>query len=133
MTPSIHSNLTEEGHFTMGRLSMHMLDTMSGEGAGGIRVDFSKLEGGSYKLLRSIVTNEVGRTPEPLMSAERIETGSYQFEVYVAEYYKRKGVALDGGPYFDKLPVRFTVFDGAQNYHVPVLFSPWGYTTYRGQ
>ena len=117
----------------MARLSMHMLDTFTGEGAGGIRVDFSKLEGGAYKLIRSITTNDAGRTPDPLMSGETIATGSYQFEVYVAEYYARRGVKLESGPFFDKLPVRFTVFDGAQNYHVPVLFSPWGYTTYRGQ
>jgi 5-hydroxyisourate hydrolase len=117
----------------MARLSMHMLDTVSGEGAGSIRVDFSKLEGGSYKLIRSITTNEVGRTPDPLMSGDTITPGSYQFEVYVAEYYAKKGIKLDGGPFFDKLPVRFTIFDASQNYHVPVLFSPWGYTTYRGQ
>ncbi|MEC5385989.1 hydroxyisourate hydrolase [Uliginosibacterium sp. H3] len=117
----------------MARLSMHMLDTVSGEGAGNIRVDFSKLEGGSYKLIRSITTNEVGRTADPLMSGDTIATGSYQFEVYVAEYYAKKGIKLESGPFFDKLPVRFTVFDATQNYHVPVLFSPWGYTTYRGQ
>lgn len=117
----------------MGRLSMHMLDTVSGEGAGGIWVDFSKLEDGVYKLVRAITTNEMGRTPAPLMEGDPIATGSYQFEVYVAEYYAKKGMKLEGGPYFEKLPVRFTVFDGKQNYHVPVLFSPWGYTTYRGQ
>ena len=117
----------------MGRLSMHMLDTVAGEGAGGIRVDFSKLEDGSYKLIRSIVTNEVGRTPAPLLEGDPIAVGSYQFEVYVAEYYAKKGMKLESGPFFDKLPVRFTVFDGKQNYHVPVQFTPWGYTTYRGQ
>ncbi len=117
----------------MARLSMHMLDTFSGEGAGGIRVDFSKLEGGSYKLIRAITTNKDGRTAEPLMSGDTIATGSYQYEVYVAEYYAKRGIKLESGPYFDKLPVRFTIFDATQNYHVPVLFSPWGYTTYRGQ
>ncbi|CAN5696475.1 hydroxyisourate hydrolase [soil metagenome] len=117
----------------MARLSMHMLDTFTGEGAGGMRVDFSKLEGGTYKLLRSIVADGNGRMAEPILSGDTIPTGSYQYEVYVAEYYAKKGIKLDSGPYFDKLPVRFTIFDGTQNYHVPVLFSPWGYTTYRGQ
>jgi len=112
---------------------MHMLDTVSGEGAGKIRVDFSKLEGGSYKLIRTITTNDAGRTAEPLFTGDTIPTGSYQFEVYVAEYYAAKGIKLESGPFFDKLPVRFSIFDATQNYHVPVLFSPWGYTTYRGQ
>jgi len=117
----------------MAKLSMHMLDTFAGGGAGGIRVDFSRLEGNSYKLIRSIVTDENGRTPEPLMAGDSIPTGSYQFEVHVAAYYATRGTKLESGPYFEKLPVRFTIFDGVQNYHVPVLFSPWGYTTYRGQ
>ena len=62
----------------MARLSMHMLDTVRGEGAAGIRVDFSKLEGGSYKLVRTITTNEAGRTAEPLMTGDLIETGSHR-------------------------------------------------------
>jgi 5-hydroxyisourate hydrolase len=112
---------------------MHMLDTFNGEGAPGMRVDFSKLEGGSYKLISAITVNAEGRTAQPLLSGDTIPTGSYQFEVYVAEYYTKRGVKLEGGPYFDKLPVRFSIFDATANYHVPVLFSPWGYTTYRGQ
>jgi len=117
----------------MARLSMHMLDTFSGEGAGAIRVDFSRLEGGVYKLIRTITTDAVGRTPEPLFSGDTIPTGSYELAPHVGEYYAGRGVKVGDGPVFDRIPVRFSVFDGTQNYHIPVIFWPTGYTTYRGQ
>lgn len=117
----------------MAKLSMHMLDTFAGTGAGSIRVDFSKLDGETYRMIRTIFADANGRTPEPLLAGESIETGSYQFEVHVADYYAKRGISLGSGPVLDKLPVRFAVYDGKLNYHVPVLFSPWGYSTYRGQ
>ena len=117
----------------MARLTMHMLDTFHGEGAGGIRVDFSRLEGGQYQLIRTITADAIGRTPEPLFQGDTIPTGSYELAPHVAEYYASRGVKLADGPTFDRIPVRFSIFDATQNYHVPVLFWPSGYTTYRGQ
>jgi 5-hydroxyisourate hydrolase len=115
----------------MATLTMHMLDNWNGEGAAGIRVDLSRLEGGVYKLMRTIIANDAGRSP-PIFEGSVIPTGSYQLEPYVAEYYAKRGMKMPDGPVFDKIPVRFSIFDGAQNYHIPILFWPSGYTTYRG-
>jgi 5-hydroxyisourate hydrolase len=117
----------------MARLSMHMLDTVIGEGAAGIRVDLSRLEGGTYKLVRTITADAVGRAPQPIFEGDTIPTGSYELAPYVGEYYAKRGVKTGDGPVFDKIPVRFSIFDGTQNYHIPVIFWPTGYTTYRGQ
>ena len=117
----------------MARLSIHMLDTFTGEGAGGTVVELSRLEGGAYKLLQTITVNNEGRTPQPIFSGDTIPTGSYQLEVHVAAYYAKRGLKTHGGATLEKAPIRFSIFDGTANYHIPVLFSPYGYTTYRGQ
>ncbi len=117
----------------MARLSIHMLDTFTGEGAGGTIVELSRLDGGVYKPLQTITTNEDGRTAQPIFTGDTIPTGSYQLEVNVAGYYAKRGLKTHGGATLDKAHIRFSIFDATANYHIPVLFSPYGYTTYRGQ
>lgn len=117
----------------MARLSIHILDTFTGTNAAGVKVDFSRREGGSYELLQKIVVSENGQSPAPIFYGDTIPTGHYQLEVYVAEYYASRGLKPQDGATLDKAPIRFSIFDGTQNYHIPVLFSPFGYTTYRGQ
>ncbi len=114
----------------MARLSMHMLDTIRGEGAAGIRVDFSKLEGGSYKLVRTITTNEAGRTAEPLMTGDAMLTGNFMLEFFHAVYFKARAYP-PAPPFFDRVTHFFSIPAKMTAYHITMVAAPWGYTTYR--
>lgn len=106
----------------MARISTHVLDTQKGRPAAGIPVDL--FFGG--RLLRTLTTNADGRTNEPLLIGERIETGRYELIFHAGEYLGRDGA------FFDDIAIRFVVTDGTGNYHVPLLLAAHGYTTYRG-
>jgi 5-hydroxyisourate hydrolase len=112
----------------MSRLSTHVLDTMHGKPAAGMALTLRKL-GGS--IIVETRTNQDGRTDVPLLSGERIETGDYELEFDVESYFRALGVA-DAGRFLGKVPLRFRIDDAAGNYHVPLLASPWSYSTYRG-
>lgn len=116
----------------MGRLSTHVLDTAAGRPAAGMRIDFSILESGKWTLLKSLRTNADGRTDEPLMAGEAMRTGEFELVFHVAEYFRGQGVALPEPPFIDRVPLRFGIADPLAHYHVPLLCSPWSYTTYRG-
>jgi 5-hydroxyisourate hydrolase len=103
-------------------LTTHMLDTANGKPGEGVRIDFSVLDGGAYKLVKTVHTNADGRTPEPLLNAETMKVGQYQLVFYLAEYYTK----------LDKAVIQFGMADASAHYHVPVLATPWSYTTYRG-
>jgi len=113
-------------------LTTHMLDTANGKPAEGVRIDFSVLEGSAYKLIKTVRTNAGGRTPEPLLTAENMKVGQYELVFYLAEYYTKLGTALPNPPFLEKAVIQFGMADAASHYHVPVLASPWSYTTYRG-
>jgi 5-hydroxyisourate hydrolase len=112
-------------------LTTHMLDTASGIPAAGVRIDFSVLEDGKYRLVRTVHTNEDGRT-EPLLTAETMKTGQYQLVFYIAEYFTKRGVVLPKPPFLETAVIQFGISDATSHYHVPLLASPWSYTTYRG-
>ena len=112
-------------------LTTHMLDTANGKPGEGVRVDFSVLDGGAYKLIKTVRTNADGRT-EPLLTAETMKVGQYQLVFYLAEYYTKLGTALPNPPFLDKAVIQFGMADATAHYHVPVLATPWSYTTYRG-
>jgi len=116
----------------MGRLSTHVLDTVAGRPAAGIRIDFSVLEGGRWRLIRTVHANADGRTDEPLLAADAMFTGEFKLVFHVADYFRAQGVRLPDPPFLDRVPLRFGIADRDAHYHVPLLCTPWSYSTYRG-
>lgn len=116
----------------MGRLSTHVLDTAHGCPAAGMRIDFAELVGDEFKLVKTVRTNADGRTDEPLLAADAMRTGQFRLVFHVAAYFRARGVALPEPAFLDTVPLRFGVADRAAHYHVPLLCSPWSYSTYRG-
>ena len=116
----------------MSVLTTHILDTTHGVPAAGVRIELFKYSGGVRTKLREATTNADGRTDAPLLSADQCVANIYELLFHVGDYFRRpEGGAIEF-PFFDHVPVRFTVHDLDRNYHVPLLISPWGYTTYRG-
>jgi 5-hydroxyisourate hydrolase len=113
----------------MARLSTHVLDLAHGRPAAGMSIRLYSCEGDSRRLLETVATNADGRTDAPLLSGDRIETGTYELIFSVAEYFGEPG---GQPPFLDEVVVRFGVSDPAGNYHVPLLVAPYGYSTYRG-
>ena len=105
---------------------------LNGIPAEGVRIDFSVLEAEVYRLIATMRTNADGRTPVPLLNAETMKAGRYQLLFYVAEYFAKRGVALPDPPFVDRAVIQFGITDAAAHYHVPLLASPWSFTTYRG-
>ncbi len=113
-------------------LTTHMLDTVSGKPAEGVRIDFAALDGETYRLIRTVHTNADGRNAEPLLTPETMKTGQYQLTFYIADYFTKLGTVLPNPPFLDKAVIQFGMADATSHYHVPLLASPWSYTTYRG-
>jgi 5-hydroxyisourate hydrolase len=118
----------------MGRLTTHVLDTAQGRPAAGIEIELWRLDdAGERRLpLRVVRTNADGRTDGPLLEGEALSTGTYELVFGVGEYFARQPVTTDEPPFLDRVPVRFGIADPAGHYHVPLLVSPWAYSTYRG-
>jgi 5-hydroxyisourate hydrolase len=112
----------------MARISTHVLDTSRGMPAHNVVIDLHL----GAKLIRSTVTNVDGRTDEALVSADRLETGVYELTFHAGDYFRAAGVDLADPPFLEMVVVRFGVADPNGNYHVPLLLSPYGYSTYRG-
>src|SRR3954469_25773681 len=112
----------------MARLSTHVLDTARGLPAAGIAIEL-RIGG---ELTCRAVTNRDGRTEEPLLSGDTIPIGVYELTFHAADYFRAAGIALPDPPFLDQVVIRFGVADTAGHYHVPLLLSPYGYSTYRG-
>jgi 5-hydroxyisourate hydrolase len=112
----------------MARISTHVLDTSRGKPAHGLKIDLHF----SGSRLASAVTNTDGRTDAPLVSAERLETGVYELTVHAGEYFRAAGHEVTDPPFLGDIVIRFGVADPEGSYHVPLLVSPYGYSTYRG-
>ena len=114
------------------RLTTHVLDTARGRPAHGVRVELWSLDGPQPRLLQTGVTNGDGRTDTPLLDGEGMRAGQYELVFCVGDYFAKAGLASDQGNFLDRVPVRFGIMDTASSYHIPLLVSPWSYTTYRG-
>ncbi len=115
-------------------LSTHVLDTMHGCPASGMQVRLYALpDGETPKLLQALSLNADGRNPSgPLIATEAMQAGRYRLVFDVANYFRDKGVDLPDPPFLSEVPLDFGIANPAQHYHVPLLCSPWSYSTYRG-
>jgi|SRR5258708_17403030 5-hydroxyisourate hydrolase len=118
----------------MGSLTTHVLDTAQGLPAANLLLELWRLDlsGGGHTLLHSLRTNADGRTDAPLLEGDEFAAGTYELVFDVGEYFEVQGVSLDMPPFLGRVPVRFGVADPTAHYHVPLLVSPWAYSTYRG-
>jgi 2-oxo-4-hydroxy-4-carboxy-5-ureidoimidazoline decarboxylase len=116
-----------------GHLSTHVLDTHRGVPAGGVTIELFELSGEREQhLLKSAVTNRDGRTDEPLIGGRPLPIGRYELRFHVGDYFSRQDVRRSDPPFLDIVPVQFALAEPEGHYHVPLLVTPWSYTTYRG-
>jgi 5-hydroxyisourate hydrolase len=117
----------------MGHLSTHVLDTAHGCPAAGMEVRLQRLgAGGEVTTLREIALNQDGRGDGPLLDAASMAVGRYRLLFDVAAYFRARGVVLPEPAFLDVVPLEFGIADAQGHYHVPLLVSPWSYSTYRG-
>ncbi|HEX7654148.1 MAG TPA: hydroxyisourate hydrolase [Verrucomicrobiae bacterium] len=114
------------------KLSTHVLDTAYGCPAAGMKIELWRLDGPEPRRLSGHITNADGRTDAPLLAGPALQAGQYELIFFVADYFAAKAPASAGLPFLDRVPVRFGVADATASYHVPLLCSPWSYSTYRG-
>ena len=116
-----------------GRLSTHVLDTARGRPAAELRVELFRLDpaSGERTSLKTVRTNAVGRTDAPLLEGEELEAATYEIVFDVGEYFAAE-VGITDPPFLGWVPIRFGIADASAHYHVPLLASPWSYSTYRG-
>jgi 5-hydroxyisourate hydrolase len=114
------------------KLSTHVLDTANGCPAQGMQVELWSLAAPGPKLLKTVRTNSDGRTEQPLLVASEMKTGTYELVFFVGDYFSGKTPDRSTVRFLDKVPVRFGIADETASYHVPLLVSPWSYSTYRG-
>jgi len=117
----------------MSRLSTHVLDTAIGVPAVGIKIELFSIDGDQRKLIKEVLTNSDGRTNEPILDKEEFFLGNFELIFHVGGYLTNRLVTPDNlqGLLYDLIPVRFKIFSH-RNYHIPLLLSPFGYSTYLG-
>jgi len=118
---------TEKG----GRLTTHVLDTASGKPAAGLSISLYRLQGDARTHLKTVSTNDDGRCDAPLLQGTEFATGEYELVFAAGDYLRRQGTKLPQPAFLDTVPIRFGMAE-ATHYHVPLLVSPYGYSTYRG-
>jgi 5-hydroxyisourate hydrolase len=116
----------------MGRLTTHVLDIAAGSPAQGLAIELLRVEGERGRVVQRIETNADGRCDKPLLEGDALTVGEWELAFHVADYYRSRGATLPDPPFLDVVRVRFGVSSAAQHYHVPLLVSPWSYSTYRG-
>ena len=115
-----------------GRLTTHVLDTARGCPAEGLTLRLLRLGPQAEALLGTFRTNADGRCDTPLLAGNDLVTGRYRLEFAAGDYLRRSGAGLSEPPFLDTIPIEFGIADPQAHYHVPLLLSPYGYSTYRG-
>jgi len=117
---------------SMGKLSTHVLDTMHGKPAEGVAMRLYAVQGDTRKLLKQAVTNSDGRCDAPLLEGGNLEAGVYELVFEAGDYFAGQGVTLPEPRFVDQVVLRFGIARPNENYHVPLVVTPWTYSTYRG-
>ena len=115
----------------MAKLSTHILDTVHGAPAAGVLVELFRLDGAAAQLIVAMRTNADGRTDKPLLEGDAVKHGLYRLVFHIGDHFRTKGLQLAEPPFIDVVPVEFGLEEGG-SYHVPLVCSPWTYSTYRG-
>lgn len=115
-----------------GRLTTHVLDTSRGVPAAGVKITLYRISGQSHRKLLEVHTNADGRVDAPLLAGEALTAGRYELVFAAGDYLRATGQAGDGVLFLDEIPIRFGVKEPGAHYHVPLLISPFAYSTYRG-
>lgn len=116
----------------MGKLTTHVLDTANGCPAAAMQVTLLRLGAAGATPLKTVTLNADGRADAPLLEGDALQRGRYRLVFSVAPYFRARGAALPEPPFVDDVPLDFGIADPAAHYHVPLLVSPWSYSTYRG-
>ncbi|MCG7628067.1 hydroxyisourate hydrolase [Epibacterium sp. MM17-32] len=115
-----------------GYLTTHVLDTARGCPAQGIKIALYRVTGNSHKKIAETVTNADGRTDSPILPTDTFKTGTYELIFFCGDYLRETGQPGEDPLFLDQVPIRFGMSDADAHYHVPLLLSPYGYSTYRG-
>lgn len=115
-----------------GYLTTHVLDTARGMPAPGIKIALYRVSGNSHKKIAEAETNADGRTDSPILPQGKMKQGNYEMIFFCSDYLDQHGLSADEIKFLDQIPIRFGVTDDDAHYHVPLLLSPYGYSTYRG-
>jgi 5-hydroxyisourate hydrolase len=117
-----------------GKLTTHVLDTAHGKPAGGMRIALWRVNprSGEKILLKTSVTNQDGRTDAPLLADDQLQNGVYEIVFAAGEYFAAQSMEMPNPPFLNEIPIQFGIADRTTHYHVPLLVSPWSYSTYRG-
>jgi len=129
----IAGKVTGEGMPTVnGRLSTHVLDTHAGRPAVGVAIELYEFAGEKAHYIQSAITNADGRTDQPLIGGRPLPIGRYELRFAVGNHFRSRGIAIGDPPFLDIVPLRFSIAEPEGHYHVPLLCTPWSYSTYRG-
>ncbi len=115
-----------------GYLTTHVLDTARGCPAAGLKIVLYAVSGDAREILADMVTNEDGRTDSPILPQDAFRIGTYELVFFAGDYLRATGQDGEAPLFLDEVPIRFGMSDGEAHYHVPLLLSPYGYSTYRG-
>lgn len=116
----------------MGKLSTHVLDTMHGKPAQGVDIRLYRITTAGSELVKTTQTNHDGRCDEPLLQGGELQPGRYELVFAAGDYFARLGVQDIENRFLDEIPIRFGIASADENYHVPLVMTPWTYSTYRG-
>jgi 5-hydroxyisourate hydrolase len=116
----------------MGRITTHVLDTAQGQPAAGVQITLYRRSGEELPVVASFLTDADGRVPVPVLDGEAFTPGTYELVFAMGDYFAAQDIETPDPPFFDEAVVRFIISDATKHYHIPLLATPWSWTTYRG-